>query len=242
LITEDQIKEFFSDLKFVEDTHTYTVGDKKLPSVSHLIEQYSTPFNKDISKFVAIKRGISQAEVLAEWEAIAMTACLRGNKAHDFGENYLFDRTLKPTTPLEEAIVKFWDAFPDYIVPVGAEIKMYHKEFDFSGTMDIFLYNTRNDTYIIGDYKTNKDLFKNHKGQKMLGSFSDVLDDPFNHYQVQLSFYQILIEQLGLKVSNRFLLWLKDDATYEFHKTKNAKERILKDLNNGRFTALNSPS
>jgi len=234
MITEKDIKEFFSDLKFVEDTHTYTVGDKKLPSVSSLIEQYSKPFDKGISKFVARKRGCSQEEILAEWEATATAACLRGNKAHDWGEAYLFDRTLTPTTPLEEAIQKFWSSFPDYIVPVGAELKMYHKVFNFSGTMDIFLYNTRNDTYIIGDYKTNKDLFKNHKGQKMLGSFSDLYDNPYNHYQVQLSYYQLLIEQLGLKVSNRFLLWVHDDATYKFYKTKNATERLLKDLTNER--------
>jgi hypothetical protein len=197
-----------------------------------LIEQYCTPFDRNISINYAKKTGSTPEKVLAEWDEIARVASLRGNKAHDFGESYIFDRTLTPTTPLEEAVVKFWSQFPDYIVPVGAEVQMYHKKFNYSGTMDIFLYNTKNDTYIIGDYKTNKDLFKNFREQKMLGSFSDLLDNPFNHYQVQLSYYQILIEQLGLKVSNRFILWLQDDATYKFYKTKNAKNRLLRDLEN----------
>jgi hypothetical protein len=46
---------------------------------------------------------------------------------------------------------------PEWIVPVGVEIKMYHKVFRLPGTADILLF-TKNQEYIIVDYKTNKRL------------------------------------------------------------------------------------
>ena len=107
---------------------------------------------------------------------------------------------------------------------------MFHKEFMFAGTADILLYNTVTGMFIIGDYKTNKDLFKNFNGQKMLGPFNNMLDCAFSKYQLQLSYYQILFEQTGLKVSSRKLIWLLPDGTYKMYNmddhTKVLKEQL----------------
>ena len=140
----------------------------------------------------------------------------------------------------EEAIVNFWNDLPSTVIPVVMELQMYHKEYMFAGTADILLYNTVTNTFIIGDYKTNKDLFKNYKGKTLLSPFKNLLDNPYNKYQLQLSFYQLLLEQTGFKVSSRKLIWLKPDGTYLLYNTDDYTD-ILNRFNRFLFIHLLPP-
>jgi hypothetical protein len=230
---EDKKKEilsFFKDLDFNEKHHQYFVkGERIKLSVSGIIKKFVEPFDTEkISRRVAAKRGVNQDEVFKEWDNAKNKACKKGTKVHLFGELYPLNRHLKPRNKFEEAVVKFWNDVPSTIIPVVMELQMYHKDFMFAGTADILMYNTVTDTFIIGDYKTNKDLFKNYQGKKMLSPFGDLLDCPYNKYQLQLSFYQILFEQLGLKVSSRKLIWLRPTGQYELYNTEDYTG-ILKD-------------
>jgi len=227
-----QILEYFKGLEFYEDEHKYMYHSKPIKiSVSGLIKHFYEPFDSyNISLRIAKRDGISQEEVLKGWDNEGKKGISKGNKAHLFGEVYPFNKHLEPNDKYDEAIIKFWNDLPSHIVPVIMELRMFHKEYMFAGTADILLYNTITKMFIIGDYKTNKDLFKNFKGKKMLGPFKDLLDSPFNHYQLQLSFYQILFEQCGLKVSSRKLIWLLSDGTYNMYDledyTKVLKEQL----------------
>lgn len=227
-----QIKDYFKGLEFKENTHKYSFNSKPIKiSVSGLIKKFYEEFDSyNISLRIAERDGLQQKDILKEWEDSGKVANKRGNKAHKFGEQYPFNHSLKPSDKLEEAIVKFWNDLPSYIVPVIMELQMFHKELMFAGTADILLYNTVTDTFIIGDYKTNKDLFKNFKGKKMTGIFNNILDNPFNHYQLQLSFYQILFEQCGFKVSSRKLIWLLDDGTYKMYNMEDYTEELKQQL------------
>lgn len=230
----ENIKIFFKGLEFKEDGHEYFLDSKPIDiSVSGIYKKYVKPFDRDnISKGTARKYGYTQKEVLDDWDKTRDESLILGNNSHKFGELYPFDRTLKPTSLQQEAIVKFWNDLPPFVVPVAMEVMMYYKGTPlFSGTMDILLYNTITHTFIIADYKTNKDLFKNYKGQKMLGIFNHLLDTPFNSYQLQLSLYQILFEQTGYKVSSRKIVWLKRDGNYELYNTEDYTEVLRKDLN-----------
>lgn len=213
------IIDFYSGLSFDEETHKYFVkGVPIKESVSAKLKQFCIPFNRDfLSKRVAMSRGITQEEVLAEWQKAADDAIKRGNEAHLFGELYPYNRDLRPQSNFEVAIMKFWNDLPEHIVPVISELQMYHKEQLYAGTADIILFNTQTEKFIIGDYKTNKDLFKNFKNQKLTGRFSNFLDNPFNKYQLQLSYYQILLEQTGVEVSGRKLIWLLPDGNYNLY-------------------------
>ena len=234
-----QILEYFKGLEFEENLHKYTFNSKSINiSVSGLIKNYYKPFDSySISLKIANRDKRFQKDILKEWEDDATRGINIGNKAHLFGEVYPFNRNLDPKDKYEEAIVKFWNDLPDNIIPVIMELRMFHKEFMFAGTADILLYNTVTGMFIIGDYKTNKDLFKNfkgpdnnYKGQKMLGYFSDILDTPFAHYNIQLSYYQILFEQTGLKVSSRKLIWLLPDGTYKMYDLDDYTSVLKEDL------------
>ena len=217
------IKDFFKGLVFHEEGHKYVLEGEKLNiSVSGLIKPYSHPTDWDrVLKETAIRKGVTIEEEAARWKKEADIGCEIGSVAHLFGEKYALDRTLKPSSGYEEAIVKFWNDLPDFIVPLFLELEMYHKDYLFGGTADIILYNKRTKTITIGDYKTNKDLFKNFKQQKMQAPFEHLICCPYNHYQLQLSFYQILLEQFlkdtDIKVVARRLIWIKPDATYDIY-------------------------
>ena len=225
-----QILDYFKGLQFDEAEHRYAVNGQQIKiSVSGVIKHFVEPFDKyTISARIAARDGISQQDVLKSWENEAQRACQNGKDTHLFGELYPFNRHIKPRTKFEEAIVNFWNDLPSTVIPVVMELQMYHKEYMFAGTADILLYNTVTKTFIIGDYKTNKDLFKNYKGKTLLNPFKNLLDTPYNKYQLQLSFYQILLEQAGFKVSSRKLIWLKPDGSYLLYNTDDYTE-ILKE-------------
>lgn len=232
-----KIEEFFSGMTFQEGEHKYFVEGKELSmSVSGLIKKYKYPTNWNIVLHkTAEARGQSKEDVKKEWSEAAEKGCTKGNMAHLFGELYPYNRDLIPQTGMDKAIKAFWEDLPEHIVPLFLELKMYHKKFMFAGTGDIILYNTKTGKIIIGDYKTNKDLFKNYNNQKMTRGFSDLYCCNFNHYQLQLSYYQILLEQilkpLGIEIASRKIIWLKDDGSYEIYDTKDYTEELLKDLN-----------
>lgn len=227
------IENTFKGIKFVENTHTYFFNNQKVKkSVSGVVHKFVPFFDKDnIAQRVAVKKGVPIEIVLQEWEDIKNKACEHGTKIHLFGEQYPYNKNLKPSCGKEEAIVKFWNILPDYVVPVKLELQMYHPLYKFCGTADIILYNKELNEFIIGDYKTNKDLFKNYNNQKMLAPFDFLLDNPFNHYQLQLSLYQLLFELTGYKVCRRKLIWLQDNGNFKMYDLKDYTKELIQYLN-----------
>lgn len=228
-----KIKEPFNNLTFEEKKHKYFVDDQPLKtSVSSLISNFYEHFNAEqVAPYSAAKLGLTTEEVLLHWAKINQEAITRGHRVHAFGEIYPFNRSLKPSCPQEEAIVKFWQDIPEHILPLAAELRMYHFKHLFAGTADLILFDTKTQSYIIADYKTNKDLFKNYQGKTMTGPFSHLLDNPLNHYVIQLSYYQILLEQVGVNVSRRIIIWLGLDGTYQIFDTEDVTDILKETLN-----------
>lgn len=227
------VMQYFSALKFDEENHKYYVDKKNLKSVSVTIKDYCEPFDANrIAGFVAKKRGITKEEVLQEWEDKKNFACNKGNVVHSFGENYAKDFKIPEgeKSNLELAVLKFWSSLPEHIHPFLFELQMYSETLGIAGTADIILYNSLTGKFIICDYKTNEDLFKNYKGKKLLAPFETLLDTPYNKYQLQLSMYQLLFEQIGFEVESRRIIWLKPDGTYEIYKTEDYTYDLLEEL------------
>jgi hypothetical protein len=229
-----KIQKPFSNLTFEEKKHKYYVEGQPInKSVSALIGEFYEHFDaKQVAPYSAAKMGLTTEEVLAHWAAINQESRDRGHRVHNFGEVYQFNRNLKPSCPQEEAIVKFWQDVPEHILPLAAELRMYHFKHLFAGTADIILFDTKTQTYIIADYKTNKDLLKNYMGKTMIGPFSHLLDNPLNHYVIQLSYYQLLLEQVGVKVSRRVIIWLGLDGNYQLFDTEDVTDILKTTLNN----------
>ncbi|MBP3630812.1 MAG: hypothetical protein J6J23_04925 [Clostridia bacterium] len=198
--------------------------------------------------------GLTKEEILALWAVKSGHACEFGTEVHAFGESMFYymigepekilpecadkfrDGIPHPTSLHEEAVVKFWEDIPETFVPVLAETKVFNRNgTPYAGTFDILFYyvneeNPSKSGLVIFDYKTNEDLYKNFRGQKLLWPFSDMLDMNYSYYTLQLGCYQVPLENLGYKVVGRRLIWLKPDGTYDSVKVNGVSDRIREAL------------
>ncbi len=191
LAIKKKIRKRFKNLKFNEELHEYRVKGRKLPSTSFKISNYYKPF--DATKYPKHLQEI--------WKEINKVAIDLGNSVHNFAEDYKLGLSPKCTLVQHRAIIKFWDELPSYYELVSVELRMHDD--GYAGTADFILLDTRDNTLVIGDYKTNKDLFKWYGF--MISPFNFLPDCPYNHYQLQLSYYQNLLSPVH-PVSSRMLV------------------------------------
>lgn len=103
----------------------------------------------------------------------------------------------------------------------------------FAGTFDMLYYYDGSKGgepgFIICDWKTNgsltNDYARKYEGM-MKKPFNKYYDEALSHYYLQFSCYQIPLEDIGLKVIGRRLLWLKDDGTYEKFSTPDLTKEL----------------
>lgn len=223
------ILDFFKGITMDEETHTYYLNDFSLEgSVSTRTKKYVEKVNfYEISLNIDRKLGLPEGTTSQRWKYKSEQACALGTRVHYFGEIYPFHRNIEPTDGFERAVKKFWDDLPNHILPVVMELKMYHKEKGYPGTMDILLYNTKTDKFILADYKTNEKMHENFDGKTLLAPFEDLLETNLNKYKLQLSEYQILFEQTGYEVEERVIIWLKESGEYELYPCEDLTEKLL---------------
>lgn len=218
-------------------------------------ETYERNFNKPTSKYYQM----TIDEIIASWNKISSDACSHGTERHEFGESAFYymigeydkilpefkdrlteDGGFMALHPKEEAVVKFYEEIPQCIVPILAETRVY-VEYDkagYAGTFDILFYYdaelvnkpARGSGLVIMDWKTNKNLYKNFKEQKLLTPFDHLLDMPLSTYKLQLSLYENALHKIELKTVGRRILWLKPDGTYEKINLESYREKIDDEL------------
>jgi hypothetical protein len=230
----DRIKDAFGELEFEEKYHNYTLNGKRLPSVSKMNKTFYVPFDKKIAKYSAGKGkylDMNEEQVVNMWEENRESSALFGTKVHTFAENYIQGIHKKIENNCELGIVQWWMDLPEHYVPVCLELRMFSKKYGFAGTADLILLNKKTGNLIIGDYKTNGDLFKSY-GKKMLSPFKKYTDNSFNKYQLQFSHYQICLEEAGFTVEDRLLIWTTEDKDnmkfYKQFKTQDFTKELKK--------------
>jgi hypothetical protein len=181
-------------------------------------------------------------EILKQWKDKSENACSHGTEVHEFGESCFYymtgqydkilpnfkdrltdDGGFESKSPKEDAVVKFYQDIPQCIVPILAETKVYDTDLGYAGTFDILFYydatldgKTDNESgLVIMDWKTNEDLYKNFMGKTLLIPFNQLPDMPLSVYKLQLSLYQICLENIGFYVKARRILWLKPEGIYD---------------------------
>ena len=237
------ILEKFGDIKFIEEGHQYFIGKEEYIPVSNIIKEYEPYVDWDQkAEDFARKWGKKKEDVQRDWKLNNLKSTISGTRTHEFGESYtnvlcghpeLICEQNKPqyikeyntmvaTYPKEEAIKLFYEELEDNLHPVGAEFKLSTKYMEkfrrICGTCDLLFYDSDRDGFVIGDWKTNKTLYKEYNRQNgimMTGCMSSYIDEPLSHYMLQFNIYQRLLESIGVKILDRVLVWLKDDGTYE---------------------------
>ena len=156
---------------------------------------------------------------------------------------YIEDKNwLVPTRNKEESVIKFFNDMPENFHVVLPETKVYSSvnpnlpkfKKNYAGTFDLLVYfkhpsNNEKSGLILFDYKTNNELeseYSRNNNKMLYYPFNNMYDENKSLYTIQQSCYQIPLEDIGLKVLGRRLVWLKDDGTYENVKLPDVTKQI----------------
>ena len=233
------IKKSFAGLKFVEESHQYFIYQNKEKIEYSSVSSITHKFQKDkdwdlIAKNYANKNKLDKIEVQKAWHLHKIISASKGSRVHNFSESLFWvyfgredlilpqqkfqfqEGYLLPTCNKEEASWAFWEELDkkDHIFPVLSEAKVFSKSCSYSGTFDLLTYDSQKNGFIINDYKTNEDLFKEFKSP-LLYPFQNYNDESFSLYILQLSLYQICLEEIGVPIIGRNLIHLLDNKTYK---------------------------
>ena len=203
-------------------------------------ETYERNYDNPDSKYYRM----TPKEIQEAWKQNSKNACEHGTMRHEFSESIYYyvtrqwdkilpeykcriteDGGFEAIYPEEEAAVKFYEDMPQCVVPILAETKVYYEEenWGYSGTFDLLAYydaeldgkDESKSGLMVLDWKTNKDLYKNFAGKVLLPPFDELLDMPISIYKLQLSAYQNCLENIGMKVIARRLMWLRPNGEYD---------------------------
>lgn len=168
---------------------------------------------------------------------------IRSSIKAQFNEQYGY---LAPIHPKEEAVVKFMDDMPSCYHLVLNEAKVYSgKNADpgrnlreqICGTFDmLYYYDGGGDPtkvgFMIFDYKTNACLTSeyNRKYRKtLLPPFDGMTEEDLSLYTIQLSLYALMLEDIGIPVIGRRIVWLNEEG-YEIIRLPDVSETLRRCL------------
>lgn len=117
-----------------------------------------------------------------------------------------------------------YPVMPEAQIYIDSDDNPYGMKADISGTFDALFAFQDNDgqwKLSIRDWKTNKSLendYNRKNNNRLLNPFYEMgyIDEPRSVYTIQLSLYQLGLQQLGFEIVDRKLLWLTEDG--EYHK------------------------
>ena len=101
-----------------------------------------------------------------------------------------------------------------------------------AGTFDMLYYNDGTDGqpqgFIILDYKTNANLVNDYNrnyGRVLRPPFCDMTEEDLSFYTIQLSLYALMLQDIGIPIISRRIIWLKDKE-YEIIPVEDVTEKL----------------
>lgn len=150
-------------------------------------------------------------------------------------------RYLAPLHPKEEAALKFMSEMPSSMHLVLNEAMVYsgkntclekNLSEQIAGTFDMLYYQDGTDGqpegFMILDYKTNANLASEYNrkfGRMLLPPFSDLTEEELSLYTIQLSLYALMLEDIGIPIVSRRIVWLKD-SEYQIVPVPDLSEKL----------------
>lgn len=251
----EQLWNAFSDIFFDEKPHKYTdsVGTK-YTSVTTFVGQFESdkdwdliaekaaqkPENKSVGKTAKILR--------EEWKHAGDIACCLGTHVHSVCE---LGWANKEYYPNEQDFVTYPEIKEDFeyrkkkakkiisdmrkiYMPVKNELIVYDRDWKLCGTIDFLAKDTRDGSYAIIDWKTNKKWEYSNKFSRMKAPFDFMDDCNISHYEMQLNIYKAILEKhTDIKIKDLILVHIppKEIGKAEIHRCRDLQKPLLKYLN-----------
>lgn len=219
--------------------HHYILNEEDSKTVCHqsvtdIIGSHFHPFDKELIARSLVKHvpkysGMKWTDLISEWDKKRDY----GSKVHGQLEKYILSKK-QPTLKLAKIGAEWFNTnHKKYGNKIYPEVKVFSKEHELGGTVDLLIYNKEKDGCYIFDWKTSGSDIHKSKGKGITSVTSDLKDCKYTTYELQLSMYKYLLQEIhDIKIINQFMVHLKD-STVDVLKTKYYKThciKMLKDL------------
>ena len=221
-----------NNISLIEETHTYVLADEpemEFTSATTFISYFFEAFDKigianNLTSTHAKYMEMTAQELVKEWEDVANEGTLIHAEIEKFIKSGI-DSSTKPKSKIAIEWIKkgFTDQFD-----VSTEVIVYSKELCIAGSIDILLYDKKNDAYRILDWKTGKKIDKESFNNKMghHKATSKIMDCKLTKYSFQLSLYRYILEKhYGLNVSTLIISHITEEKVIHY-KTEYFKKEI----------------
>ena len=227
-----------------EESHTYSLlnSDIEFRSVTEFIHTFFKPFDeqkiaKKLTKTNLKYKGISVDQLINSWHKRRE----RGTIVHNQIENFInSDCEINDTefTNLDLKAIQGINFIKKKCIKetnvLASEVIIYSEELKLAGTIDLIIFNKEKNHISIIDWKTNKKINKSsfnsvQKGIKF--PLNNMDDCNFNHYNLQLSMYQYILESYyNVTVKGLFLVHLNEQEFNYKNYICNYKKDTIKQM------------
>lgn len=184
-----------NNLEFKEETHQYFRNGLEVPSVTQIISSSNQGALDNIPT------------------SILDNASERGTAVHqaiEFYNKYKFANISEEYKPYFEAYKNWHNKNGFFFTEIKSEIKVYHKIFNYAGTIDMLITDTMEEKILV-DIKTTNEL-------------------NMKYVALQLSAYKDALASQEITVKDMYVLWLKKDGTYEYIEVPNKNNIFMYSL------------
>lgn len=237
----------FSNIVVDSANHGYRIGEKNLISVTTLLKSITPEFDKDVvSQKMAERSGVSQAEILRQWEEKAVKSRDKGTRVHQYIEDVISGKVdpilqrVNDRVPEMEAFDKAWVKLRAELDAkmVKQEFVVGDEEFGVAGRVDnlmsILVPKQSSRLACIFDWKTGK-LDTDNRFERLLPPFDQYDNCKLNLYSIQLSLYRLVLERNkpDIKLSDGYILHLREDGSYQLYRARDFRDEIADWLKDG---------
>ena len=236
------------NIEFIEEGHVYNInGNTSFTSTTTFVHRLFPYFNEDKiidnmmkgSNWESSKYyGKTKKEIKDMWKVNRISSATLGTKMHKYIEDYYNNKefTQEQITDSQNNIeYSYFENFKKNhadIVPFRTEWLIYDEHYQISGSVD-FIVKNDDDTYTILDWKRSKQIEKDNRFNKF-AKFpnSDLDDNNYTHYCLQLNIYKYIIEKnYNKKIKDMYLVVLHPEnklQNYEKIKVVDMQSRVKK--------------
>ena len=209
-----------------EASHTYTLQGSNIEfkSVTEFISLFFQPFNekKIAEKLTRLEkyRGQNVTDILQNWEQRRKrgtivhqeieSSILSLNKLNNLSYKTDDFQDLDAKSKQGLLFLEKCNIYKNNII--FPEVKIYSKELQLAGTIDLMIYNKPKNCISLIDWKTNLEIKKTGYKKGTLNPTKTVDDCSFNRYELQLSMYQHILEKYyQATVNGLYIVHLKEN-------------------------------
>ena len=225
----------FEDLEFYEEGHIYLLHGESLCSVSGIGHRFiREPFDEVAQSIrYAERNGMTAEYWLQQWKQNAFRATTLGTKTHEFGESLGYLKAGHPELIRPSIRAQYMEQY-GYLAPIHPKEEAICQFMnDLPSSMHLYYYdgdgNPDKAGFVVLDYKTNACLYSEYNQRvrrTLLPPFDNYIEQDLSLYTIQLSLYALMLEDIGLPVIARRIVWLTNEGKYQMIPVPDVSEHL----------------